>query len=126
MTRVAIEKDLERLQKLTGEDARTKETIRAEIQELEASLRGIKSDRAKQAIQKEIDALTAEHEAPVKENPYQEYRANLKSLIDGYQRILQVMQVIPFYVTAQRGRVKGMKMAKQSGKPRGRPRKNPV
>jgi hypothetical protein len=115
MTKGAIEKDLERLQKLTGVDARTKEVIRAEIQELETSMRGIKSERAKQAVQKEIDVLTAEYEAPVKENPYQEYRANLKSLMDGYTKILAVMQVIPFYVTAQRGRAKGTKIAKVAG-----------
>lgn len=126
MTRAAVLKDLAKVNKLLEDTSDKKAELEAEIRELTTSMNGIKNAKAKQVLQKEVDALTEQLNAPDVPKPHQQYKAELKSLADGYTKILAVMENIPFYMTAQRGRVKGVKVAKQSGKPRGRPRKNPA
>ena len=123
MTRSAIEKDLERVRKLLEDTTDTKAALEAEIKELITAKNGIKSERAKQSVQKEIDELTTRLNKKEPPKPHQQYKSELKSLVDGYQKLLAVMQNIPSYVESTRGRPKGTKPAKvATGRKPGRPK----
>lgn len=115
MTRSAIQKDLEKVRKLLEDTTDTKTALQAEIKELVNAKSGIKSDRAKLSVQKDIDALTAQMNRKEPPKPHQQYKSELKSLADGYTKILAVMENIPFYITSTRGRKPGTKMAKLPG-----------
>lgn len=110
LVRSAIEKNLAKVkEQLADTSSNSTADISAEIKELETSMNSIKSPTAKKAIQKEIDALSKK--LTVKKAPpiHVQYKAELKSLEDGYTKILAVMANIPFYMSSTKGAKKGSK-----------------
>ena len=89
--RKAIEENMKWLETVTTAAVRTKEDVRAEINELESSMKAIKSDLVKKTIKEKLETLQAEYDAPEKDDPYRTERQSLLQIKQGLSVVLDAM-----------------------------------
>lgn len=104
MVRQVIEQNLDIVtRQLSNTVSKSKKEFEDEIQELRSALPNLKSAAVKAAVTREIEGLMARMNAPVKPRHWSGHVAELKSLKDGYEKILAVMSNIPWYTDGMRG-----------------------
>ncbi len=105
--RAALEKNLDVVAKqLASVNTKPKEEYEAEIAELQQSLPMIKSNAVKAAVHRDIERINQAMNAPMRKVFWAHHVAELKSLKDGYEKILAVMANIPWYQQGLRPPVK--------------------